>query len=306
MNTATISPGTIVVAVDGSDPAHRAVQWAAAQAHLEGRALTLVHVTDREGELPMTLRTVSREDFTRVDHTWRASHLLLTEASAFAETAWADVPVRSVSATGGPRAVLRRLSESAHLLVLGSRGRGVVRSRLLGSVSVAVVKSAQCPVLVIRTGDPALLRDGVVVAADATPQSRPILEFAFQQASLHDMPLTVMHCLYAVPVTATGMAGGAVRALPDAAQHERLLAETMAGLGETYPDVRVTRTVVNGLVGECLTQHPRPWDLVVVGRHPIRWLSGATAVGVMEHSTCPVAIVPEAAPERVTFGTNVP
>ena len=38
----------------------------------------------------------------------------------------------------------------AGLIVLGSRGRGGIRSALMGSVSDSVVRHAHCPVLVVR------------------------------------------------------------------------------------------------------------------------------------------------------------
>lgn len=42
------------------------------------------------------------------------------------------------AAEGDPRELLVELSRDAHLVVIGSRGRGVFRSRLLGSVSANV------------------------------------------------------------------------------------------------------------------------------------------------------------------------
>ncbi len=298
MDTFEITPGAIVVAVDGSTHARRAVQWAASQARLEGRTLVLVHAAGHEGVKPTTMRMVTHgDDMAWMDDSLRASHLILQEAAEYAGAIAPELTVRAVSVSGEPRRALQHVSENAHLLVLGSRGRGVVRSRLLGSVSAAVAKSAVCPVVVVRPNEPGLLKDGVVVAADATAESVPVLEFAFQQASLHDAPLTVMHCLYSVPVAAAGRAGGAVRVVPDAERRSLLLAESMAGLPERFPDVRVTQRIVEGIVDECLTANPRPWNLVVVGRHPVHgWLAGSTGIGVLEHSQSPVAVVPEADP----------
>jgi nucleotide-binding universal stress UspA family protein len=45
--------------------------------------------------------------------------------------------------------VLRERSGELDLLVLGSRGHGPVRAVLLGSVSSALVRSAESPVVVI-------------------------------------------------------------------------------------------------------------------------------------------------------------
>jgi len=38
---------------------------------------------------------------------------------------------------------------SAELLVIGSRGRGALRTALLGSVSMALMARADCPVVVV-------------------------------------------------------------------------------------------------------------------------------------------------------------
>ena len=47
------------------------------------------------------------------------------------------------------------MAESADLIVVGSHGRGTVGRFLIGSVSDHVVRNAQCPVLVVRSGAPA-------------------------------------------------------------------------------------------------------------------------------------------------------
>jgi nucleotide-binding universal stress UspA family protein len=299
MNNNVITPGTIVAAVDGSTHALRAIQWAAAQAQLEGRPLALVHVTGHEGAPPTPHRIGAHEEPTWVDDSLRTSHLVLAEAVAVAEATRADIEVHGKSVHGEPRAVLADLSDSAHLLVLGSRGRGVLLSRLLGSISTAVAKTAQCPVVVTRPGHPGAIKDGIVVAADGTPESVPVVEFAFRQASLHAAPLTVMHCVYDAMVPVTGGASAAVVS-PGAGDHGLLLAESVAGLSEKYPDVHVTQELARGLVADCLTGHRRLWNLIVVGRHPrhgLRWLTGSTAIDVMEHSKSVLAVVPEADPE---------
>ena len=300
MNTIEITPGAIVAAVDGSAHAHQAVQWAAAQASVEGRPLVLVHAAGHVGAKPTTVHLATRNDeFAWLDDSLRGSHLILEEAKEVARQVAPEVTVRGFSVAGEPRQTLPGLSDDTHLLVLGSRGRGAVRSRLLGSVSAHVAKVARCPVVVVRPNGQHGSEDGVVVAADATAESGPVVEFAFQQASLHGVPLTILHCLYDVAVTRTGRAGGYVRALPDASERARRLAKSIAGVAEKYPDIDPTQEIEEGTVEQCLAAHPRSWNLVVVGRHPVHglgWLTGSTAVEVMEHSTSPIAVIPEAEP----------
>jgi nucleotide-binding universal stress UspA family protein len=49
-----------------------------------------------------------------------------------------------------PLQALVAASTTASLLVVGSRGRGAIDGMLLGSVSQAVLRQAQCPVAVVR------------------------------------------------------------------------------------------------------------------------------------------------------------
>lgn len=300
MTTFEITPGAIVAAVDGSSHAHQAVQWAAAEARVEGRPLVLVHAAGHVGAKPTTVQVATRNDeFAWLDDSLRASHLILEEAKEVARQVAADANVSGFSLAGEPRQTLPELSDDTHLLVLGSRGRGAVRSRLLGSVSAHVAKAARCPVVVVRPNGQGGLEDGVVVAADATAESGPVVEFAFQQASLHGVPLTILHCLYDVAVTVAGRAGGYVRAVPDAEERAQRLADSISGLAEKYPGVEMSRVLGRGTVEQCLSSHQRSWSLVVVGRHPVHgldWLTGSTAVDVMEHSTSPIAVIPEAEP----------
>src|SRR6478736_648774 len=77
------------------------------------------------------------------------------------------------------------------MVVLGSRGRGRVSSLLLGSVGVAVVGHATCPVVVRRPARDRVRR-GVLVGTDLTDDSRPALEFAYGLASVRHLTLTVL------------------------------------------------------------------------------------------------------------------
>jgi nucleotide-binding universal stress UspA family protein len=283
--TSRIVAGAVIAAVDGSIDSRRGVRWAAEQAYLENRPLVVVHATGRSGAM------------NRLEDSVSTARRTLREATALVKEAHGDLAVTSLSIAGDPRTVLVEESGTAHLLVLGSRGRGVVKSKLLGSVSADVAKRTKCPLVVTRPTPAGAVKDGIVVGADGTAESLPVIEFAFRQASLRRLPLTVIHCVYD-SVTAVLGARGPAYDHPDADELRILVAESVAGLGPKYPDVHVSTRVDRGTVEECLLAWSRPWNLVVVGRHPVHAFRPSASTAVLERSNSVVAVVPEAAPAR--------
>ncbi len=265
--------GKVVVAVDGSDHADRAVRWAAEQASLERLGLVVVSVGD-------------------------GTDRLAEDAVAVARKLHPDLHVVASAVPGDPRQVLIDASAHAHMLVLGSRGRGAVRSMLLGSVSTAVSAHAACPVVICRPPIDGV-QAGVVVGADATPESLPVIEFAYRQASLHDLPLTVLHTFWdaAAAVAQYHEARGAKAEQPGLEDLRATLSESVAGLAENYPDVPVTLTLKHGFADEALSPRHGGWNLIVVGRHPMttleRLLTGSIATSVIERAHATVAVVPQ-------------
>ena len=78
-------------------------------------------------------------------------------------------------------------------------------------------------------------------------------------------------------------------------EEERLVAETVAGLCEKYPDVVVTETYRRGEPVRRLVEASREASLVVVGSRGRRMLAtnllGSVSRGVAERAYCPVAVV---------------
>jgi nucleotide-binding universal stress UspA family protein len=294
-----VHPGSIVCGVDGSADAARALHWAAAQAALEHRPLAVVTAT---GVDPVSALAWAGGAGTLTISTTE----LLERARTVAETAATPIglqqpqlTVTAHAASGVPRDVLTTLSQQAHLLVLGSRGRGALRSRLLGSVSVDVTRHSRCPVVICRPEQPGLVRQGVLVGVDGTAGSRPVLDFAFRAASERELPLTVLHSFRDVLVEVAGPQQ--VVPTEDGLDEEKLLvAESLAGFTDTYPDVHVTTRLARGFPDQCLAADPERWHLIVVGRHTTdslsRMLSPTVATSVVERARTTVAVVPIPAP----------
>ena len=291
MTTNPLPTGTIAVGVDGSPSSRLALSWAVDEARAEHRPLTLVHAVgpvdgmwaDQEG---WDTRIGLREVRTR-------SGVLLDEARDQVEQLAPGLEVHQMMRVADPRVVLLEVSQRSAMLVVGSRGRGPVRSLLLGSVSVAVTRHAACPVVVVRPGNPGLVRNGVLVGVDGTERSRLPLELAFRQASQRGLPLTVLHAFSDVRATDPDL----VQGRPDDLEEERaLLSETVSGMGEKYPDVRVRTELASGPADTCLITMAGRMNLVVVGAHhggpPSTARFGTVTAAVVEHATCPVAVVP--------------
>jgi len=298
-----IPASSIVVAVDGSDDADRAVHWAAEQAFLERRPLTVV-TTIHSPDVPASawggLGAVYAYDPEQLLAGGRA---VAQEAAEVALHLHPGLDVTTVARIGDPRHLLVEISRDVHLIVLGSRGRGAFRSKLLGSVSAAVSRDAGCPVAVCRPrGRQEQSRLGILVGADGTPESLPVIEFAFQQASLTNLPLTVVHAVW----DEVGAVHGPVMVSPREAgldQYRVLLGESVAGISSKFPEVPLDLRLARGMAEDCLSDSSARWDLIVVGRHPVdsllRLVTGAVATSVVERSHTTVAVVPQAdAPEE--------
>ena len=146
-----IPTGAVVVGVDGSEAADRAVTWAARYAALEDRPLVMAHAHGTMGAPEAAgLQFDGGATFALVYEQLRA-HGEAIVAAATAKVAESDpsLGVTSVVEHADPRQLMLRLAEQASLVVMGSRGRGPFRSLLLGSVTAGVAGRARCPVVVI-------------------------------------------------------------------------------------------------------------------------------------------------------------
>lgn len=136
----------ILVAWDGSEHATQALAEAVDIARTQEARLTLLAVA-----APLHLWPGQFvPPVTEADLREAASKVAL-EGEALVP---AGVPVSSHVAYGHPGIELLKLATAANhdLIVMGSRGRGAMRSAVLGSVSHFVLNHARLPVLVVRDG----------------------------------------------------------------------------------------------------------------------------------------------------------
>jgi nucleotide-binding universal stress UspA family protein len=135
----------ILVAVDGSRHADRALTQAIDMAESEQSRLTLITSV---AELPSAAYMMADAGELIAGAHAQAEAVL----RAATERIPRDLPVTTVLAREPIRiALMRQIEKGGHdLVVMGSRGRGAFRSTLLGSVSHYVLHHSPVPVLIVH------------------------------------------------------------------------------------------------------------------------------------------------------------
>ncbi len=286
----------IVVGVDDSPAAREAVRWAAREAELRQLPLTIVHAISPE--VSSWLRTPVPAGVLR----WQHDHgrRLVDEAVELVERGSAHggpAEVHTEVVPAAAAATLIDLSKDAELVVTGAQGSGRWPGRLLGSVSSGLLRHAHCPVAVIHEPDPArpASQAPVLVGVDGSPASETATGIAFDEASRRRVGLVALHSWSDLDVS--DRPEGAGDDLPDtdwpATQSvaEQVLAERLAGWQEQYPDVAVSRVVVQAQPARQLVAQSGQAQLVVVGSRGRGGFAGML-VGSVSETVAQMARVP--------------
>lgn len=133
----------IVVGIDGSDEAIRALEWALDEGRLRGAEVEVIHAFHFFPDVSEAAVLMEEPDMVL-----QADELLRKNVEpAVATRPGVHVTTRAVQ--GPPARTLLDAAAGADLLVVGSRGRGGFGGLLLGSVSQQCVHHAPCPVVVV-------------------------------------------------------------------------------------------------------------------------------------------------------------
>ena len=187
MSSKPVPGGTIVAGVDGSPTGDLALGWAVEEATRKALPLHIIHAFSYG--YPMTdigighaingLRELA--DGVRRDAVTRAHR-----ANPDLVITWSQPASRAAPS-------LVEASEQADTVVIGARGLSAAGGIFMGSVSVQVAAHARCPVVIVHETPTPEAGSPVVVGVDGSEVSSSAIAYAYEQASLRGVGLTVVH-----------------------------------------------------------------------------------------------------------------
>jgi nucleotide-binding universal stress UspA family protein len=210
----------------------------------------------------------------------------------------AGVDVDVLVVAGAPAEHLVQRSDGAALLVVGSRGRGAVRSTVAGSVALHCSTHARCTVVVVHpVAAPAGTPARVVVGLDNSEHGRAALAAGLAEATLLGARLDAVLAferpsywsdLYAVMAPPSG----------ETREHARTRAEALVtevlGPGSIERGT-VHVTVAEGHPDDVLAREAEGAQLLVVAVRSRSRLTGvvlgSVALQCVMHAPCPVLVV---------------
>ncbi|WP_408015885.1 universal stress protein [Rhodococcus chondri] len=279
----------VAVGADGSPASTAAVKYAATMADRRGAGLTIVHSLDYA---PYGYAGMDGGAYDWIEQDGRN---VLAAAEDCARGIAPTIGIETALSRGTGAQKLVDMSEHVTWVVVGASGAGkVATSLMLGNTAIKVATHAKCPVVVVRgesreTGP-------VVVGVDGSATSKDAVATAFEEASFRGASVVAVHVWSDLGAGAFEDPRTAVL-FPQSLEEEgsAVLAESLAGYQERYPEVGVERRIYIDNPRGRLLEWSRHAQLVVVGsrgRGGLRgMLLGSTSNTLISTSHCPVTVV---------------
>lgn len=298
--TGTASTGTarVLVGVDGSAPSAAALRWADDEAQTRRWPLTALlswTYLDQVQRRSAGGATGAIPD-DQVGADAAAAELAALVGQSLGAERRAEVELRTVCDLPA-KALLDAANDPAvGLLVVGSRGHGALRARLLGSVSRQCVHHSPVPVAVVRRETPGRI-ERVVVGVDGSHNSIAALRWAAAEAVAHDVKLVVVHS-WTTPVVPDPMGYAAFVDLAPLEAESHELIDTL--VGELDPAIRppeIVKLVVGDRPSDVIVAAATETSVVVVGSRGrggfAGLLLGSVSNDVLHHAPGVVVVVPD-------------
>lgn len=305
----------VLVAIDGSEPADRAVGLVANALWPTGTEIIVAEAIESGAGLfggPWPAMAMVQAD--RIEADIRAE----AEATVRAASRRLARPGLSLEADvlGGraAAAIIERASAmAADLIVVGSRGHGRIESMLLGSVSAEVVDHSPAPVLIARGGS----FTRVVLAWDGSSGAARAAELLSTWPAFAGSDVRVVTVADLEVPWWSGMAADrSATLLPFYAdamnesrkRHDKLAQDMSAQLRAAGLRAEPCRRDGDAATQILAAARARDADIIVMGTHGrtglARLVIGSVARNVLQHATCSVLVVREEHPVETHAGAS--
>lgn len=278
---------TVLVGVDGSATAEKAVRWGAMEAARHGVPLRLVTAIGPTADRGLPGRHDNYQDALREHADVRLAH-----AAEEAQRQAPGIEIEQERVIGSPLSVLVAESRRARLVVIGDRGLSRIEGLMAGSVAVALATHASCPVVIVRGDERGPADLPVVVGIDATAEAA--IAFAFDAAATRQVPLVAVHT-WSDLAFSSAMAGVVLDWAAIDVEEAEQLSERLAGWSRKYPDVPVERVITRESPATGLLTWATRAQLVVVGSRGhgefAGLVLGSVSNALLHRAACSVAVV---------------
>ncbi|AXJ11025.1 universal stress protein [Arthrobacter sp. PM3] len=275
----------IVVGINGSAGSDAALTWALQRASRDKLPVIALHAVDDRWMSP---------DFQYHELIRQSGMDLLEKAKASAHEQAPDVEVDIQLRHGSGGSVLRDVSKEAAIIVVGGHEKHHLDGGPVTDRALQVVSASECPVAVIPAKAGAAAK-GVVVGVDGSAESQQAVAVAAAEADSGGDELTVV-LAFKTParwvekqLPSSGLAESMVE------ENRIVLAESVAGLGDKYPDLVVhQRLETDTQPAKALVDAAADARLLVIGSHGrggfSRTVLGSTAHAVLLNVPCPTLV----------------
>ncbi|MBI2764479.1 MAG: universal stress protein [Chloroflexi bacterium] len=239
---------SILVPLDGSSVAERALPMAAKLAQAYGAPLRYIHVLDEHEGVR------SHGDIAH------ARELFAAYIRDLADRAGLPVAEGSIDvAYGSPAESIIADAHTSRCIVIASHGRGGFHATFIGSVADKVVRGADVPVLVVSGASEAQEppRGGILVALDGSSEGERALPIARELGKALKLPLTLIQSFTSPPLAGAEFAYYPPTLMQDLQEGAEAYLASTANPGET-------RVAVSGAAAEAIEQAAADMDASLV------------------------------------------
>ena len=279
-----------LLAVDGSDNSYEAVH--ALKYIAKAETLTLLHALDVPRPVyPMMLPEVAAEQYKAIEQSMREDGERLLDRTQSLLPMHAGPPTKHIK-IGSPAEVIVSMAEEqkADLIVIGARGLGPVKERLLGSVSHRILTLAPCATLIVN--GPVKAMKQILLPLEGLSDAEAAIRF-LQLKPFHEaVELTLLTVLTSTEPPWPGDAAGAAAAtekLEEQANFIDGVAERLRAIGYQAHGVAVTGVPSTMILQQAATLRS---DLILMGTRGrkgiTRFVLGSVSHEVLHKMPCPV------------------